>query len=98
MPRAGARDHRGPARRDPRPTAGDARLAVLGLGKLGGRELGYAADLDVVFVFSANDDEAVAWYSRCAQRLLGRFASAHHAAGCTSSTRGCGHRARRACS
>jgi len=53
------------------PPPGDARLAVLGLGKLGGRELGYAADLDVVFVFSANDDEAVAWYSRCAQRLLG---------------------------
>jgi len=50
---------------------GDAKLAVLGLGKLGGRELGYAADLDVVFVFSAHDDEAVAWYSRCAQRLLG---------------------------
>ncbi len=30
-----------------------ARLAVLGLGKLGGRELGYAADLDVVFVYDA---------------------------------------------
>ncbi len=30
---------------------GEARLAVLALGKLGGRELGYAADLDVVFVY-----------------------------------------------
>jgi len=58
-----------------------ARLAVLGLGKLGGRELGYAADLDVVFVFSSADgDDAesdgavplstIEWYSRCAQRLL----------------------------
>ncbi|MDB4952669.1 MAG: glutamate-ammonia ligase adenylyltransferase [Myxococcales bacterium] len=28
----------------------DAKIAVLGLGKLGGFELGYAADLDVVFV------------------------------------------------
>ena len=53
------------------PPPGDAKLAVLGLGKLGGRELGYAADLDVVFVFSGHDDEAVAWYARCAQRLLG---------------------------
>ena len=58
---------------------GDARLAVLGLGKLGGRELGYAADLDVVFVYTADDGEsdgaaplaAVEWFSRCAQRLLG---------------------------
>jgi [glutamine synthetase] adenylyltransferase / [glutamine synthetase]-adenylyl-L-tyrosine phosphorylase len=64
---------------------GDARLAVLGLGKLGGRELGYAADLDVVFVYSqpgttgdadGESDGAVPlatieWFSRCAQRLLG---------------------------
>ena len=64
---------------------GDARLAVLGLGKLGGRELGYAADLDVVFVYShtggatgepsGESDGAVPlatieWFSRCAQRLL----------------------------
>ena len=58
---------------------GDARLAVLGLGKLGGRELGYAADLDVVFVYAGGDgaesDGAVPlatiqWFSRCAQRLL----------------------------
>jgi glutamate-ammonia-ligase adenylyltransferase len=45
-------------------------LAVLALGKLGGRELGYAADLDVVFVYSG-DDEAVDRYTRVAQRLLG---------------------------
>jgi glutamate-ammonia-ligase adenylyltransferase len=58
---------------------GDARLAVLGLGKLGGHELGYAADLDVVFVYTGDDREsdgavslsAVEWFSRCAQRLLG---------------------------
>ncbi len=49
----------------------DARLAVLGLGKLGGRELGYAADLDVVFVFDGGDENTVDWFSRCAQRLLG---------------------------
>jgi glutamate-ammonia-ligase adenylyltransferase len=58
---------------------GDARLAVLGLGKLGGNELGYAADLDVVFVYTGEDGESdgqvplatVEWFSRCAQRLLG---------------------------
>ena len=63
---------------------GDARIAVLGLGKLGGRELGYAADLDVVFVYasSAHDDDGgeshgpfplstIEWFSRLAQRLLG---------------------------
>ncbi|MDQ3301608.1 MAG: hypothetical protein M3619_33935, partial [Myxococcota bacterium] len=65
----------------PPPGAEGARLAVLGMGKLGGRELGYAADLDVVFVFSdpiedADSDGAVPlttieWFSRCAQRLLG---------------------------
>ncbi len=60
---------------------GDARLAVLGLGKLGGRELGYAADLDVIFVYAAAGDAAgesdgpiplstIEWFSRCAQRLL----------------------------
>lgn len=49
-------------------------LAVLALGKLGGRELGYAADLDVVFVYDSgrdDDDDAVVHYSRLAQRLLG---------------------------
>ena len=46
-------------------------LAVLGMGKLGGRELGYAADLDVVFVYSSDDEAAVEWFSRLAQRLLG---------------------------
>jgi len=63
------------------PPDGDrpARLAVLGMGKLGGRELGYAADLDVVFVFSGGEGESdgavpistIEWFSRCAQRLLG---------------------------
>ncbi|HWU90715.1 MAG TPA: hypothetical protein VN253_25790, partial [Kofleriaceae bacterium] len=58
---------------------GDAALAVLALGKLGGRELGYAADLDVVFVYTGDEGESagpaplatVEWCSRCAQRLLG---------------------------
>ena len=36
----------------------DAAFAVLGLGKLGGRELGYGSDLDLVFVYDA--DAAIA--------------------------------------
>ncbi|HSD89940.1 MAG TPA: bifunctional [glutamate--ammonia ligase]-adenylyl-L-tyrosine phosphorylase/[glutamate--ammonia-ligase] adenylyltransferase [Kofleriaceae bacterium] len=48
-------------------------LSVLALGKLGGHELGYAADLDVVFVYDSQDDDdlAVEHYTRIAQRLLG---------------------------
>ncbi|HSN28258.1 MAG TPA: bifunctional [glutamate--ammonia ligase]-adenylyl-L-tyrosine phosphorylase/[glutamate--ammonia-ligase] adenylyltransferase [Kofleriaceae bacterium] len=45
-------------------------ISVLALGKLGGRELGYAADLDVVFVYTG-DDDSVEHFSRLAQRLLG---------------------------
>jgi glutamate-ammonia-ligase adenylyltransferase len=33
-----------------RPGAADARLAVIGMGKCGGRELNYVSDVDVVFV------------------------------------------------
>src|SRR5262249_9418217 len=42
------------------------RLAILGLGKLGGRELGYAADLDLVFVYTSpsDDDDAVEQFTR----------------------------------
>jgi glutamate-ammonia-ligase adenylyltransferase len=52
------------------------RLCVCALGKLGGRELGYAADLDVVFVYDGGgddpaDDSAIVHFSRIAQRLLG---------------------------
>jgi glutamate-ammonia-ligase adenylyltransferase len=50
--------------------AAAGRLAILALGKLGGRELGYAADLDVVFVYDG-DEDAVEHFSKLAQRLLG---------------------------
>jgi glutamate-ammonia-ligase adenylyltransferase len=54
-----------------------ASLAVLGLGKLGGRELGYSSDLDVVFIYS-DEGQAVGGrastnfdvMSRLAQRLI----------------------------
>ena len=45
-------------------------LAVLALGKLGARELGYASDLDLVFVFDGGVDDMDA-ASRLGQRLVG---------------------------
>ncbi|NVB84768.1 MAG: bifunctional [glutamate--ammonia ligase]-adenylyl-L-tyrosine phosphorylase/[glutamate--ammonia-ligase] adenylyltransferase [Kofleriaceae bacterium] len=55
------------------PRKAPGQLAVLALGKLGGRELGYAADLDVVFVYQSTTDadDGVEYFSRVAQRLLG---------------------------
>ncbi len=39
---------------------GGATLAVIGMGKLGGRELNYASDVDIVFVSSDGPEEDVA--------------------------------------
>ena len=48
-------------------------FAVIGFGKLGGKELGYASDLDLVFLYDDRDEAdktlAVQRYSRFAQRL-----------------------------
>ena len=44
-------------------------FAVIGYGKLGGKELGYASDLDLVFLYEATDDEAPENYARLAQRI-----------------------------
>ena len=48
----------------------EPKLAVIGYGKLGGKELGYASDLDVVFVYDDDDDNAPERYTRLAQRLI----------------------------
>ncbi|HEY5863184.1 MAG TPA: bifunctional [glutamate--ammonia ligase]-adenylyl-L-tyrosine phosphorylase/[glutamate--ammonia-ligase] adenylyltransferase, partial [Casimicrobiaceae bacterium] len=49
------------------------RFAIVGYGKLGGKELGYASDLDLVFLYDADpgadDDAAQHRYVRLAQRL-----------------------------
>ncbi len=47
------------------------RFAIIGYGKLGGKELGYASDLDLVFVHEDNDEQAQPAYSLLAQRLAG---------------------------
>lgn len=44
------------------------RFAVIGYGKLGGKELGYASDLDMVFLFEDPDPRAEENYIRLGQR------------------------------
>ncbi len=45
------------------------RFAVIGYGKLGGKELGYASDLDLVFLYDDDDARAPEVYGRFALRL-----------------------------
>ncbi|MHB1052498.1 MAG: bifunctional [glutamate--ammonia ligase]-adenylyl-L-tyrosine phosphorylase/[glutamate--ammonia-ligase] adenylyltransferase [Thiobacillus sp.] len=45
------------------------RFAIIGYGKLGGKELGYASDLDLVFLYDDADARAQEIYARLAQRI-----------------------------
>ena len=45
------------------------QFAIIGYGKLGGRELGYASDLDIVFLYDDEDPAALETYARLAQRI-----------------------------
>ncbi len=45
------------------------RFAVIGYGKMGGKELGYASDLDLVYLFDDDATDAEENYSRLGQRL-----------------------------
>ncbi len=53
--------------RNPRREA--PRFAVIAYGKLGGKELGYASDLDLVFLHDDAAPEAAEGYARFAQRI-----------------------------
>ena len=44
-------------------------FAVIGYGKAGGKELGYASDLDIIFLYDDADEGAPEIYARLAQRL-----------------------------
>lgn len=48
----------------------EPKFAVIAYGKLGGKELGYASDLDVIFLFDDEDQEAPALYAKLAQRFI----------------------------
>lgn len=47
----------------------DPEIAVIGYGKLGGKELGYASDLDLVYIYDDNDPDAPDNYGRLVQRM-----------------------------
>jgi [glutamine synthetase] adenylyltransferase / [glutamine synthetase]-adenylyl-L-tyrosine phosphorylase len=62
---------------------GKPDFAVIAYGKLGGKELGYASDLDLVYIFDKRDDpddQAEETYAVLAQRLSG-FLSMRTSAG-----------------
>ncbi len=43
------------------------RMLVLGMGKLGGQEMSYNSDLDVIFIYDGNDHE---FYSKLGQKVI----------------------------
>lgn len=47
----------------------EPRFAVIGYGKLGGKELGYASDLDLIFLYDDDNAEAAEQYARLSQRI-----------------------------
>jgi glutamate-ammonia-ligase adenylyltransferase len=55
-------------------------FAVIAYGKLGGKELGYVSDLDVVFLFDDDDQDAPALYAKLAQRFI-TWMTSHTSAG-----------------
>lgn len=46
------------------------KFAVIAYGKLGGKELSYASDLDLIFLYDDDDQEAPASYAKLAQRFI----------------------------
>ncbi len=52
-----------------RPAQSSPRFAIVAYGKLGGKELGYASDLDIIFIYDDPDPSASETYARLAQRL-----------------------------
>lgn len=46
------------------------QFAIIGYGKLGGKELGYGSDLDIVFVFDDDDDNAPEVYAAFVRKLI----------------------------
>ncbi|MDD4911189.1 MAG: bifunctional [glutamate--ammonia ligase]-adenylyl-L-tyrosine phosphorylase/[glutamate--ammonia-ligase] adenylyltransferase [Sideroxydans sp.] len=57
-----------------------AQFAIIAYGKLGGRELGYASDLDLVFLYDDPHPDAGQIYARLAQRI-NTLLSSHTVAG-----------------
>ncbi|MCQ8896997.1 bifunctional [glutamate--ammonia ligase]-adenylyl-L-tyrosine phosphorylase/[glutamate--ammonia-ligase] adenylyltransferase [Limnobacter humi] len=56
------------------------KFAIIAYGKHGGKELGYASDLDMIFLFEDDDDRAPELYASLAKRV-NRWLTTHTAAG-----------------
>lgn len=48
----------------------EPQFAIIGYGKLGGKELGYGSDLDIVFVYQDDDDNAGEIYAAYVRKLI----------------------------
>ena len=48
----------------------EPQFAIIGYGKLGGKELGYGSDLDIVFVFDDDDERAPEVYASFVRKLI----------------------------
>ncbi|WP_038495231.1 bifunctional [glutamate--ammonia ligase]-adenylyl-L-tyrosine phosphorylase/[glutamate--ammonia-ligase] adenylyltransferase [Collimonas arenae] len=55
-------------------------FTVIAYGKLGGKELGYVSDLDVVFLYEDEDQDGPALYAKLAQRFI-TWMTSHTSAG-----------------
>ena len=49
---------------------GPPKFAVVAYGKLGGKELGYASDLDLIYLYDDDRPDAYAVYSRLVRRMM----------------------------
>jgi glutamate-ammonia-ligase adenylyltransferase len=47
----------------------EGRFAVVAMGKMGGREMNYSSDLDMIFIFEGPDDSRE-YFTRVAQRMI----------------------------
>ena len=48
----------------------EPEFAIIGYGKLGGKELGYGSDLDIVFVYEDDDERAPETYAAFVRKLI----------------------------
>lgn len=48
----------------------EPQFAIIGYGKLGGKELGYGSDLDIVFVYEDDDERAPDIYSAFVRKMI----------------------------
>ncbi len=53
------------------------RFAVIAYGKLGGKELGYGSDLDIVFLYDDDDERAPEIYAAFARKVITLAVAAH---------------------